>query len=80
MTQQPTSPAPRVLTGGQKRTSRRAISGHLLGRLLTALVQRGERARSRRLFATLNDRMLRDIGIDCAPTESGGTPWFWRLR
>ena len=84
MTWQPTSSAPRLLAGGHERTSRPASRAApwraALGGLLGAIARRRERIRDRRLFATLNQRMLRDIGIDRAPAESDGMAWFWRLR
>lgn len=39
-----------------------------------------ERARSRSMLLTLDDRLLKDIGLDRATAqEEGGMP-FWRLR
>jgi uncharacterized protein YjiS (DUF1127 family) len=52
----------------------------MLGRLLRAITPRRERTHDRQLFATLNEHMLRDIGIDRAPMASDGMAWFWRLR
>jgi len=34
----------------------------------------------RRRLANLDDRMLRDIGIDRAAAESGGATPYWRQR
>jgi len=39
-----------------------------------------ERVRSRRLLASYDDRMLRDIGIDRAAVENESTASFWRYR
>ena len=84
MTWQPTSSAPRLLAGGHERTtqptSRATPWRAVLGRVLRAIAQRHERTHDRRLFATLNKHMLRDIGIDRASNESDGMAWFWRSR
>jgi uncharacterized protein YjiS (DUF1127 family) len=47
-------------------------------RMLDRLLAARERARQRRLLATLDDRMLRDIGLTrgCVERESG--KWSWR--
>jgi uncharacterized protein YjiS (DUF1127 family) len=39
-----------------------------------------ERARGRRLLASFDDRMLRDIGIDRARIEKESASSFWRYR
>jgi uncharacterized protein YjiS (DUF1127 family) len=36
--------------------------------------------RDRRLLARLDDRMLRDLGIDRALVDDDSTASFWRLR
>jgi uncharacterized protein YjiS (DUF1127 family) len=38
------------------------------------------RVRARQMLASLDDRMLRDIGIDRATAESDSTTSFWRWR
>jgi uncharacterized protein YjiS (DUF1127 family) len=48
--------------------------------LVERVISWDERARDRRLLASLDDRMLRDIGIDRGAVENDGTTWFWRLR
>jgi uncharacterized protein YjiS (DUF1127 family) len=48
--------------------------------LVERVISRYECARDRRLLASLDDRMLRDIGIDRGAVENDGTTWFWRLR
>jgi uncharacterized protein YjiS (DUF1127 family) len=47
-------------------------------RLFDGLLDRHERARSRRLLATLDDRMLQDIGIDRAAVSRELSRPFWR--
>jgi uncharacterized protein YjiS (DUF1127 family) len=37
-----------------------------------------ERARSRSVLATLDDRMLRDVGIDRATADEESRTRFWR--
>jgi uncharacterized protein YjiS (DUF1127 family) len=49
-------------------------------RLLLGLQALVERARDRRLLARLDDRMLRDVGLDRRTVERGGTTWSWPLR
>ena len=39
-----------------------------------------QRRRDQRLLARLDDRSLRDIGIDRATVESDSTASFWRSR
>ena len=63
------------------RTTLAAIAlGSVLGRLLRAISFWSKRSRDRRLLASLNSRMLRDIGFDHVPAENDSTTWFWRLR
>ena len=38
------------------------------------------RARDRRLLASFDDRMLRDIGLDRASLDTESTGSFWRRR
>lgn len=47
----------------------RAVEGALMWR---------ERARSRRILLGLDDRMLRDIGIDRATARHEGSQPFWK--
>lgn len=58
----------------------RAVLVGVLVRLVERAISWDERARDRRLLASLDDRMLRDIGIDRGAVENAGTTWFWRLR
>ena len=37
-----------------------------------------ERARSRAMLGSLDDRMLRDVGIDRATAAEESRTWFWR--
>ena len=37
-----------------------------------------ERARSRSVLATLDDRMLRDVGVDRATADTESRTRFWR--
>lgn len=80
MTSQPSSPTLRLLLGIRARIGRSGTSSGVLDRLLAALVRRSEGVHSRRLLASLNDRMLRDIGIERDKIESDGIDWSWRLR
>jgi uncharacterized protein YjiS (DUF1127 family) len=36
--------------------------------------------RDRERLARLDDRLLRDIGIDRTVVDDDSTSWFWRLR
>ena len=58
----------------------RVIFVGALARLIKRVVAWRECARSRRLLARRDDRMLRDIGIDRATAEDDSTSSFWRLR
>ena len=66
------------------RPERAARSRAMLGRALTRLIElviswyRDRRDRLR--LARLDDRMLRDIGIDRIRVERDSTASFWRLR
>jgi len=57
-----------------------AILGAVLARLVERVIAWHERVRSRRLLASFDDRMLRDIGIDRATIENESTASFWRYR
>jgi drug/metabolite transporter (DMT)-like permease len=49
-------------------------------RLVAPVIAWHKRARGRRLLASFDDRMLRDIGIDRAREANESTASFWRLR
>jgi uncharacterized protein YjiS (DUF1127 family) len=67
--------------GPARRIARmRAVLGGMLLRLAEGAHSWRERARCRRVLASFNDRMLRDLGIDRAVVEGEGTSWLWRLR
>jgi uncharacterized protein YjiS (DUF1127 family) len=51
-----------------------------LSRLVESLTAWRARIRSRRLLASFDDRMLRDIGIDRARVERESSSSFWRCR
>jgi uncharacterized protein YjiS (DUF1127 family) len=51
-----------------------------LARLVGHVVSWDRRVRAGQMLASLDDRMLRDIGIDRATAESGSTASFWRFR
>jgi drug/metabolite transporter (DMT)-like permease/uncharacterized protein YjiS (DUF1127 family) len=77
-----TSPA-RTRHPGTLRPNRahiRAILGTVLVRLVGRIIAWHKRARGRRLLASFDDRMLRDIGIDRARAANESTASFWRLR
>ena len=62
------------------RTGRfRAVLGLGLSRLLEFVVAWNRRGRDRQLLAGLNERSLRDIGIDSTTAESSSMS-YWRLR
>jgi uncharacterized protein YjiS (DUF1127 family) len=48
--------------------------------LVEGVISWSERGRNRRVLASLNDRMLQDIGIDRVVVENDSTSWFWRLH
>jgi uncharacterized protein YjiS (DUF1127 family) len=58
----------------------RVVLGRALVRLVECVASWDRRRRNRRLLASFDDRMLRDIGIDRAAAESDSTASFWRLR
>lgn len=72
------------MTTPRRSSERAARSGAFPGRTLARLVERViswyRGYRDRRLLAGMDDRMLRDIGIDRATAGSERTTWFWRLR
>ncbi len=62
------------------RQARRAVRSTiqaLLIRLADRIASWHERARSRRALLALDDRLLRDIGIDRATAELEGSRSFW---
>jgi uncharacterized protein YjiS (DUF1127 family) len=71
-------------TAGRERAGRAANCRAILGRALAQLVERvaawERRRRNRRLLASFDDRMLRDVGIDRSAAECDSTVSFWRLR
>ncbi len=56
------------------------ILGRTLARLVKHVISWYQGYRHRQLLVNLDDRMLRDIGIDRAAAESDSTNSFWRLR
>ncbi len=58
----------------------RARLGAALARLVECVISWHERVCSRRILASYDDRMLRDIGIDRAAVENESTASFWRYR
>jgi uncharacterized protein YjiS (DUF1127 family) len=52
----------------------------VLVRLVEYVIFWDQRRRDRRTLARLDERMLRDIGIDRATVEDDSTASFWRLR
>src|SRR3954452_18667185 len=65
--------------GPAHRTARlRAVPGGALVRLAEGAHSWRERARCRRVLASFNDRMLRDLGIDRAVVEGESTSWLRR--
>jgi uncharacterized protein YjiS (DUF1127 family) len=47
--------------------------------LVEGVISWSERGRNRRVLASLNDRMLQDIG-NRVVVENDSTSWFWRLH
>jgi uncharacterized protein YjiS (DUF1127 family) len=56
------------------------ILGRPLARLVEQFTAWYQGYRDRHLLASLDDRMLGDIGIDRAALGSDSTMTFWRLR
>ncbi len=74
----------RLLPPEAPRPERAARFHTILGRTLARLVKRViawyRGRRDRQLLASLDDQMLRDIGIDRATAGSDSTTSFWRLH
>jgi uncharacterized protein YjiS (DUF1127 family) len=64
---------------GGRRRGRIAWSAAMVS-LVDQIMLWQERGRSRRCLAALDDRMLRDIGIDRATAEREASRTFWRGR
>ena len=58
----------------------RAVLGLGLSRLLDLVVAWNRPRRDRQLLEGLNERILRDIGIESTGAERDSTMSFWRLR
>jgi uncharacterized protein YjiS (DUF1127 family) len=56
------------------------LLGLVAGRLLRALLALMQRARDRRLLGRLDDRTLRDVGLDRGAVERDRTTWSRPLR
>ena len=70
-----------LVTGLQRDRGRVSLLRRLdnaLGAAFDRLLARHERARSRRMLRSLDDHMLRDIGIDRSAAEQEGSTPFWR--
>jgi uncharacterized protein YjiS (DUF1127 family)/uncharacterized membrane protein len=61
-------------------TGRMGRPGAALVRLIAWMISRRAHARSRQRLAGLDDRLLRDIGIDRTVVDDDSTSAFWRLR
>ena len=68
----------RTIVALQHRPTRRLSVTHLLSSLVDRFQAWQEQAQSRRLLATLDDRMLADIGIDRATAAKESSSPFWR--
>jgi uncharacterized protein YjiS (DUF1127 family) len=68
----------RTIVALQRRSSGRFSLKQLLSNLVVRLQEWQEQAHSRRLLATLDDRMLSDIGIDRATAAKESSAPFWR--
>jgi len=68
-------------TPGPARAARfHTILGCRLGRLVEHVISWNRGYRDRQLLASLDDRQLRDMGIDRATVENDRSPPFWRFR
>jgi len=56
------------------------ILGRRLGRLVEHVISWHRASRDRQFLAGLDDRQLRDMGIDRATVENDCSPPFWRFR
>jgi uncharacterized protein YjiS (DUF1127 family) len=73
------SPAPRLPGLDSARAARQARSwASVVARAATLLLIWRERARQRRHLGSLNDYMLRDIGLTRADVLAEGSKPFWR--
>ena len=66
-----------LVVGRPHRSLARTIEAAVVSAVDRLLLWR-ERARTRRLLGTLDDRMLHDIGIDRGAAEREETTPFWR--
>jgi uncharacterized protein YjiS (DUF1127 family) len=64
---------------GRMARLRTSLAGGLV-RLVEQVIAWHRRRREQRRLARLDDRSLRDIGIDRAAVEDESTVSFWRLR
>ncbi len=71
--------APRGDRAGRTVRSRACLDAALVW-LIASVVAWRERARGRRILASFDDRMLRDIGIDRARVERESASSFWRIN
>ena len=76
---------PELLHPPETARPERAVRFHnILGRIFARLIKHifwlHQGYRNRQLLASLDERMLRDIGIDRAAVGSDSTVSFWRLR
>ena len=88
MTQHPSPAIPQLRDGRLKRAlgpAGRAARFFILlaglpGRLAEAVALWRQSARDQDSLVNLNDRALRDIGLDRSSVERESSMWFWRLR
>ena len=73
-------PDERAFTPASRAARFRIIFGRTLIRLVEGVISWDQCRRDRRLLASLDERMLRDIGIDRAAVEDDSTTSFWRSR
>ncbi|HEX6979784.1 MAG TPA: DUF1127 domain-containing protein [Alphaproteobacteria bacterium] len=64
--------------GRQARRAARPTAEDVLIRVADRIVSWHERARSRRALLALDDRALRDIGVDRATADWEGSRPFWQ--
>jgi uncharacterized protein YjiS (DUF1127 family) len=70
----------RAFTPGGRAARLRIILGRALTRLVESVISWNQCRRDRQLLASLDERTLRDIGIDRAAVKDDCTTSFWRLR
>jgi uncharacterized protein YjiS (DUF1127 family) len=74
------APRDRTARRGRAASGLARVLRNASGRLVVALLQRQELAQQRRRLLSLDDRMLKDIGITRADASREGSRLFWDAR